>query len=111
MTDIDLCIYDRFKKRFMLIEIKCRRAECGDAQGDFLNMLCRRLKHIETLYQDNPDLTDNWKYQGFVFVQFGKGIFDGSGIYVNRNRVTEKELIKILRFETPPPTPQERITP
>jgi hypothetical protein len=105
MTDIDLCIYDRFKKRFMCIEIKCRRAECGTAQGDFFRMLGLRLKHIDSIYQDQPDIADGWKYYGFVLIQFETGIFDGGQIFVNRNAVTETQLKKILSFREPPPLP------
>ena len=84
--DVDYILYNYKTRRFALIEVKCRKAECTFAQRQLLQFL----HGIATAgVKSQP----GWTYEGVWVVQFEREVpGDGGRIWVDGIEVNEEHL-------------------
>lgn len=88
-TDIDFVLFNWKTKKVMLIEEKCRKAEPSFNQHELFKFMH---KWIE------KGIDSDWQYLGYHLIQFENECPSDGKIYLDRQEISEKQLIEFLSF-------------
>jgi len=89
VSDLDFMLWNWKTKKVMLLEIKCRMVELKPNQYIMI-------KNIHNWIKKGID--QEWTYLGYNLVMFEGDTFDNGKVYLNRNEISEKDLIQFLSF-------------
>ena|SRR5690554_2257954 len=88
-TDVDFFLYNYKTKDIVILEIKTRNGSVKKWQRIFYKNLNKWIKN---------GISDDWTYHGVYLLQFEKTCFEDGKCYLNKNEITEDDLIKKLSF-------------
>jgi hypothetical protein len=88
-TDMDFILYNYKTKNMVILEVKTRNSDIKEWQRIFCSNLHKWiLKGIDS----------DWTFHGVWLLQFEKDSFLNGKVYLNRNEISEIELINKLSF-------------
>lgn len=87
VSDIDFFIYNKTKKKALILEVKTRGGDIKDWQA-------KMYKNINFWIKKGID--DDWQWLGVHLLQFQNTNFNDGKVYLDRVEKTEKEIIEFL---------------
>ena len=88
--DIDFVLWDKKTREVRLLELKSFGKDVAPDQKLMLKMFADTFSR---------GIADGWVYKGVHLLQFEKSSFEDGKVYLNKEEITEQELIKFLNFE------------
>lgn len=87
VSDIDFFIFNKTKKKALILEVKTRG-------GDIKDWQVKMYKNINSWIKKG--IADDWQWLGVHLLQFENTNFNDGKVYLDRVEKTEKEIIEFL---------------